>query len=756
MQVSAQPSPPEAANAGDAGLSGPQQGSVRALARLYLNEKGRMSYSRRLGKDGAGISARGGGKKGWGIPGMPRGSGLGSAVFGYGSAAAPRPASDGDSSELQIVSGRLRAKLSRSTKGKRAAPRASQASQRRGGAVVHQGRRGQGAHPSGEFAWSSARERQLDSGKAVAFRHCLAAARVRYRAIVADRIQPGPCPLLAKARQPTPLCGHRISGVDEGEDREHRDFWARANAASALLWPAPGGRVGVSVRRVRVRVCVAALSRDHAWVHGGCVSLVSVVRMRESGLRGEDRRPQAAPAGTMALCLFLQLSSLIPASIHSARLPSAHTTAEEQQAQGAYGLGPPHLEDTWTVPQHINNALGAVRRLVLYNRSGCVGCGGVCVCVCVEGCMWCVVWGLEGRRGLEKFLPPPGHPQFTVPCGRTSYHPTVGLALDSGPSNAHDWPSSEAESEAEVFLEDSAVVPGETLDLPCTPHHFLLPVVWQKDGGDVLPSNRTRLGQRVLHIINVSYEDSGVYSCRDAHSKTLLSNYTVRVTDSLSSGDDEDYDEEPDDAEVPYWTRPERMEKKLLAVPAANTVKFRCAAAGNPTPTIHWLKNGKEFKGEQRMGGIKLRHLQWSLVMESAVPSDRGNYTCVVQNKYGTITHTYQLDVLERSPHRPILQAGLPANQTVVVGSDVEFHCKVYSDAQPHIQWLKHIEVNGSRYGPNGTPYVTVLKVQTCDQNTWCSPAFPWPTPLRAVHAAVPPFTRPLAEASAKGRHHRV
>uniref|UniRef100_A0A8C3LI26 Fibroblast growth factor receptor 3 n=1 Tax=Chrysolophus pictus TaxID=9089 RepID=A0A8C3LI26_CHRPC len=106
-----------------------------------------------------------------------------------------------------------------------------------------------------------------------------------------------------------------------------------------------------------------------------------------------------------------------------------------------------------------------------------------------------------------------------------------------------------------------------------------------------------------------------------------------------------------------------------------------------------------------------LRHQQWSLVMESVVPSDRGNYTCVVENKYGNIRHTYQLDVLERSPHRPILQAGLPANQTVVVGSNVEFHCKVYSDAQPHIQWLKHVEVNGSKYGPDGTPYVTVLKV---------------------------------------------
>uniref|UniRef100_A0A8C5I6N7 Fibroblast growth factor receptor n=1 Tax=Gouania willdenowi TaxID=441366 RepID=A0A8C5I6N7_GOUWI len=269
-------------------------------------------------------------------------------------------------------------------------------------------------------------------------------------------------------------------------------------------------------------------------------------------------------------------------------------------------------------------------------------------------------------------------------------------------------------SSESAYLEDSVVSVGDTLEMSCDLEGPSEPIVWFKDGAGLVPNNRTRPGQRLLRIINVSYEDSGVYSCLLARSNALLSNYTIRVTDSLSSGDDEDYDEDPEDAgnenEVPYWTRPDRMDKKLLAVPAANTVKFRCAAAGNPTPTIHWLKNGKEFKGEQRMGGIKLRHQQWSLVMESAVPSDRGNYTCVVQNKHGSISHTYQLDVLERSPHRPILQAGLPANQTVVVGSDVEFHCKVYSDAQPHIQWLKHIEVNGSRYGPDGFPYVNILK----------------------------------------------
>lgn len=49
------------------------------------------------------------------------------------------------------------------------------------------------------------------------------------------------------------------------------------------------------------------------------------------------------------------------------------------------------------------------------------------------------------------------------------------------------------------------------------------------------------------------------------------------------------------------------MEKKLHAVPAGNTVRFRCAAMGSPMPSIRWLKNGREFRGEHRIGGIKVR-----------------------------------------------------------------------------------------------------------------------------------------------------
>ncbi|PNI30687.1 FGFR3 isoform 7 [Pan troglodytes] len=258
---------------------------------------------------------------------------------------------------------------------------------------------------------------------------------------------------------------------------------------------------------------------------------------------------------------------------------------------------------------------------------------------------------------------------------------------------------------------------GDAVELSCPPPGGgpMGPTVWVKDGAGLVPSERVLVGPQRLQVLNASHEDSGAYSCRQRLTQRVLCHFSVRVTDAPSSGDDEDGEDEAEDTGVdtgaPYWTRPERMDKKLLAVPAANTVRFRCPAAGNPTPSISWLKNGREFRGEHRIGGIKLRHQQWSLVMESVVPSDRGNYTCVVENKFGSIRQTYTLDVLERSPHRPILQAGLPANQTAVLGSDVEFHCKVYSDAQPHIQWLKHVEVNGSKVGPDGTPYVTVLKV---------------------------------------------
>ncbi|XP_049618238.1 fibroblast growth factor receptor 1-A isoform X2 [Syngnathus scovelli] len=285
------------------------------------------------------------------------------------------------------------------------------------------------------------------------------------------------------------------------------------------------------------------------------------------------------------------------------------------------------------------------------------------------------------------------------------------------------------ETQAELFT----LYLGDRLDLSCLTKDSLHAVNWTKDHVVVVDGEHTHIRNGQLEIETVELADSGVYACMTLGNHSVFFNVTV---DTLASSEDDDEDEESSSEEAkllgsqkllpmaPQWAHPEKMEKKLHAVPASKTVRFRCQASGNPTPTLKWYKNGKEFKKDHRIGGFKfkqgsssqdisnsvVRDHVWTIIMESVVPSDKGNYTCVVENQYGSINHTYQLDVVERSPHRPILQAGLPANRTAVVGSDVEFECKVFSDPQPHIQWLKHIEVNGSRVGADGLPYVRILK----------------------------------------------
>uniref|UniRef100_A0A8C1YK81 Fibroblast growth factor receptor n=1 Tax=Cyprinus carpio TaxID=7962 RepID=A0A8C1YK81_CYPCA len=264
--------------------------------------------------------------------------------------------------------------------------------------------------------------------------------------------------------------------------------------------------------------------------------------------------------------------------------------------------------------------------------------------------------------------------------------------------------------------------PGDKLELNCKSIEEPHEVTWTKDHVPLVDGEHTRLRNHQMEIEAVEPADSGLYACFAQGPNSNHTDYfSVNVTDGLASSEDDEEDESSSEETklssdqkllpmAPVWAQPDKMEKKLHAVPASKTVKFRCQANGNPTPTLKWLKNGKEFKKDQRIGGYKVREHMWTIIMESVVPSDKGNYTCLVENKHGSINHTYQLDVVERSPHRPILQAGLPANRTVVVGSDVEFECKVFSDPQPHIQWLKHIEVNGSRVGPDGLPYVRILK----------------------------------------------
>ncbi|KAM8761309.1 fibroblast growth factor receptor 1-A-like isoform 2-T2 [Acanthopagrus schlegelii] len=195
-------------------------------------------------------------------------------------------------------------------------------------------------------------------------------------------------------------------------------------------------------------------------------------------------------------------------------------------------------------------------------------------------------------------------------------------------------------------------------------------------------------------------------------------------------------------------------------------VEFKCKVISNPQAHIQWLKHIKVNGSSVGPDGIPYVHVLKTsgldttdkemevLHLRNVSLDDAGEYTCLAGNSTGISYQSARLTVVEegerkkvdtmppqsppcriqnqstraktgpqdtartppeRSPHRPILQAGLPADCTAVVGSDVEFKCKVISNPQAHIQWLKHIKVNGSSVGPDGIPYSRVLKTSGLD-----------------------------------------
>uniref|UniRef100_A0A4W3HRA7 receptor protein-tyrosine kinase n=1 Tax=Callorhinchus milii TaxID=7868 RepID=A0A4W3HRA7_CALMI len=224
--------------------------------------------------------------------------------------------------------------------------------------------------------------------------------------------------------------------------------------------------------------------------------------------------------------------------------------------------------------------------------------------------------------------------------------------------------------------------PGDTLRLICDISRPMS-VNWYKEDKQIPPADRVHISQKILKITKMTYDDSGLYLCVMSGTGEILRNFSVVVADSLSSGDD-------DEDGISENSEPESNNSRT------NPHKGQCSTF-NSSP------------GD-------LTQIQFGILTLNLHCPD--NCTFGRETVYDSVSWVVTLLLpIEQTPHRPILQFGLPANKTAVVGSNVEFYCKALSDAQPHIQWLKHVEVNGSRYGPDESPYVKVLKTANIISN---------------------------------------
>uniref|UniRef100_A0A8C9PZT0 Axonal glycoprotein TAG-1 n=1 Tax=Spermophilus dauricus TaxID=99837 RepID=A0A8C9PZT0_SPEDA len=131
-----------------------------------------------------------------------------------------------------------------------------------------------------------------------------------------------------------------------------------------------------------------------------------------------------------------------------------------------------------------------------------------------------------------------------------------------------------------------------------------------------------------------------------------------------------------------------------------SNLRWGCAAAGKPRPTVRWLRNGEPLASQNRVEVLAgdLRFSKLSL-------EDSGMYQCVAENKHGTIYASAELAVQALAPdfrQNPVRRL-IPAAR----GGEIVIPCQPRAAPKAVVLWSKGTEilVNSSRVTvtPDGT-----------------------------------------------------
>ncbi|XP_044114098.1 cell adhesion molecule-related/down-regulated by oncogenes [Neovison vison] len=175
-----------------------------------------------------------------------------------------------------------------------------------------------------------------------------------------------------------------------------------------------------------------------------------------------------------------------------------------------------------------------------------------------------------------------------------------------------------------------------------------------------------------LQILNVSLEDKGSYKCAAFNPVTNeLKVEPIGRKLLVSRPSSEDF----------HILHPTLSQ--ALAVLSHSPVTLECVVRGVPASQVHWLKDGQDA-----VPGSNWRRLYSHLATDSIDPADSGNYSCIVGNKSGDIQRvTYMVNVLENASISKGLQ-----DQTVSLGSTVQFTCEVHGNPAPNRTWFHNAQ----------------------------------------------------------------
>uniref|UniRef100_A0A2K6NDR4 Myosin light chain kinase, smooth muscle n=1 Tax=Rhinopithecus roxellana TaxID=61622 RepID=A0A2K6NDR4_RHIRO len=183
-------------------------------------------------------------------------------------------------------------------------------------------------------------------------------------------------------------------------------------------------------------------------------------------------------------------------------------------------------------------------------------------------------------------------------------------------------------------------------------------VIWLHNGNEIQESEDFHFEQRgtqhSLCIQEVFPEDTGTYTCEAWNSAGEVRTQAVLTV------------QEPHDGTQPWFISKPRSVTASLG----QSVLISCAIAGDPFPTVHWLRDGKALSKDTGHYEVLQNEDVFTLVLKKVQPWHAGRYEILLKNRVGECSCQVSL-MLQNSPARALPRGREPASCEGLCGGGV-------------------------------------------------------------------------------------
>ncbi|XP_029295180.1 LOW QUALITY PROTEIN: hemicentin-1 [Cottoperca gobio] len=231
-----------------------------------------------------------------------------------------------------------------------------------------------------------------------------------------------------------------------------------------------------------------------------------------------------------------------------------------------------------------------------------------------------------------------------------------------------------------------SVVLGFPKVLPCDVEGSPTPsITWLKDNQPIVssPQSTYTRGGQALRLGSARGDSTGLYTCRATNpAGTAIKHYSLSVL-------------VPPQIEGNSLTFGGQEEKVRIN----GSLTLSCLTKGFPEPKVNWFKDGQLLTGNFHAG---LNERGYTLLIEDAMMSHEGQYTCVVTNSAGEDKRDFRVTIqvppiFHRVTNREASGPGYKDDddedrvekREVVLGHPVSLSCESNAIPPPKLSWYK-------------------------------------------------------------------